>query len=432
MVTQKGVAAKLYRSKDGLGVWEHRGKVAAVSYGYSPCDRRWDENLEHSLGAYSMIAAKKALEEAGIRLDQVDGVVSAPGPIGEPWAPRPYFAPPYDSEDGISLVTAEWLIKNMGLKNVRFANSEASRGHGQVLGMASQAIGEGLCHTCLVLFPFGNLAGRYSQAGSNARETATGNGQWSMPWGWGAAGAGFAYGFNQYCRKYGVNHDMMAPFVVNLRRNGRMNPMGYYAQHPEEPLTVEDYLASRWVVKPLCLHDADRPVNAAVCFLLTTADRAKDMKLPPVYVLNHNNNNFEARGLTHTAEEMGQFGDIHARRMYEGSGLTPSEVDIFNPYDGFTLFTQYYLDAFGWHGVKKGEALHFYQGDIRVEGPHPFLSSGGNNGTGRTRAAIFTDCIEQLQGRAGPRQVHIKAETAIAGCTMPHTCAWMAFGKYPD
>ena len=69
-------------------------------------------------------------------------------------------------------------------------------------------------------------------------------------------------------------------------------------------------------------------------------------------------------------------------RCGRGFGLGPADVDIFNPYDGYLTFTQQFLEGFQWHGVKRGEAHDFYADDIRVEGPHPFLSSGGNNGTG--------------------------------------------------
>ena len=58
------------------------------------------------------------------------------------------------------------------------------------------------------------------------------------------------------------------------------------------------------------------------------------------------------------------------------------------------------MEAFQWHGVKRGDAFAFYAGDIGVEGPHPFCSSGGNLGNGRTRTAMYTDCIEQLRGTA--------------------------------
>ena len=54
--------------------------------------------------------------------------------------------------------------------------------------------------------------------------------------------------------------------------------------------------------------------------------------------------------------------------MYEGAGLGPNDVDIFNPYDGYAPMAQFFLEAFQWHGVKRGEAFAFYAGDIRVEG----------------------------------------------------------------
>ena len=82
--------------------------------------------------------------------------------------------------------------------------------------------------------------------------------------------------------------------------------------------------------------------------------------------------------------------------MYEGAGLGPEDVDIFNPYDGYAPMAQFFLEAFQWHGVKRGDAFAFYAGDIRVEGPHPFCSSGGNLGTGH-RTAMYR------QHRAAPR-----------------------------
>ena len=121
-----------------------------------------------------------------------------------------------------------------------------------------------------------------------------------------------------------------------------------------------------------------------------------------------------------------------ARMMWEGSGLGPKDVDVFNPYDGYLQFTQQYLEGFQWHGVKRGEAMDFYAGDIRVEGSHPFCSSGGNIGTGRTRYSLFTDSIEQLRGTAGQRQIRIRCETALAGSTVPTSNGFVMFSKHPS
>src|SRR5579863_4350974 len=125
------------RDKDGLGVWEHRGKVAVAGVGHSPVDRRWDE--------------------AGVTADQIDGIIccdshiaGGSGGSASQWAPRPYFAPPYDSEWGLTLVNAQWLIAQMGLKNVKFAPTGVPT-ISEMVGMAAQAVGDGVCSTCLVI-----------------------------------------------------------------------------------------------------------------------------------------------------------------------------------------------------------------------------------------------------------------------------------------
>ena len=131
-----------------------------------------------------------------------------------------------------------------------------------------------------------------------------------------------------------------------------------------------------------------------------------------------------------TLDEAQSWCEATAKKTLEGAGLSIADIDIFNPYDGFSLFSHTWLEAFGWHGVGKGEAMAFYRGDISVEGPHPFLSSGGNLGTGRTRTAIYTDTIEQLRGTAGRRQVRVRADTGIAGCVLPQTNGHIVFGKH--
>ena len=106
---------------------------------------------------------------------------------------------------------------------------------------------------------------------------------------------------------------------------------------------------------------------------------------------------------------------------------------MFNPYDGYAPMTQFFLEAFQWHGVKRGDAFAFYAGDIRVEGPHPFCSSGGNLGNGRTRTAMYTDSIRAAprarlaHGRSGfgqrPRWRHSPRQAVAAGSCSANTRA---------
>src|SRR3954466_17786 len=90
------------RDKDGQGVWEHRGKVAVAGFGHSPVDRRWDGvSLDQTIGAYSMLACQKAMDDAGVTADQIDGVICCDSHIAGPSggspahrAPRPPLPPP--------------------------------------------------------------------------------------------------------------------------------------------------------------------------------------------------------------------------------------------------------------------------------------------------------------------------------------------------
>jgi hypothetical protein len=112
------------RDTDGLGVWEYRGEVAVAGVGHSPVDRHRDEvSMDKTVGAYSILACQKAMDEASVTPDQIDGVIccdshiaGGSGGSASQWAPRPYFAPPDDSEWGLTLVNAKWLIEQMRRK----------------------------------------------------------------------------------------------------------------------------------------------------------------------------------------------------------------------------------------------------------------------------------------------------------------------------
>lgn len=429
------------RNRDGLGVWEHRGKVAIAGYGYSPLDRRWDGvSMDRTYGAFCVIAVQKAIADAGLTPADVDGLMVCPEMAGDTWSaedrgdPRPYFAPPYDSEDGLTICTAEWLIKAMEragtpLTNLKYIDGKAPY-IGPEMGKAAQAVGDGLAKNLVMLYGMGNVEGRYHLEEGIYSE---GGRQWSAPWGWmTSAMMQHAFVFLQYCSKYGGSRDNLAPFVINQRRNGLMTPWGFYSQHEPYQLTKEDYLNARPVAWPNSILDSDRPVNHAAAFLFTTADRAKDMKQKPVYVLSHAQINQPGRTTMQTLEDHERATDLLARILYSGAGVTAADLDVFNPYDGFATFTQSYLEGFGWHGVKRGEAFDFYAGDITVEGPHPFNSSGGNLGNGRTRTAMYTDSIEQLRGIAGKRQIRLKAETAACGQVTPTGNGHIFFSTVPS
>ncbi|MCH2522025.1 MAG: thiolase family protein [Dehalococcoidia bacterium] len=425
--------ANWQRDKEGMGLWEHRGKVAVVGWGQSYIQRRWDGvDLERSCGGTSKESILKAISDAGIGLDEIDGLMTSKETRAEQtWAPRPYFAPPYDTEDGLTYCSGEFIQKELGLKNVKYIESDAPY-IGPMLGMAAQAVGDGMAETLVCWYPMVNLSGRYghNNPANNSNEAKGGN-AFTLPWGY-QSGAMFnnAIVFQQYCQRYNTSHEALAPFVMNQRRNGLLTPWSYYSLHEPYQLTKEDYLNGRVVEEPLVVYDCDRPVMACAAFIFTTAEKAKKLRQKPVYILNHAQNSVRGRSTMATLDEHQEAVSSLARKMEEGSGVNIKDVDIFNPYDGYATFTQQFLEGFQWHGVGRGEAHDFYADDIRVEGPHPFLSSGGNLGTGRTRSALHSDSIEQLRGTAGPRQVNVKAEIALAGSNTPDACGFVMYSSH--
>ena len=430
-MTTQNPPSSMFRAAEGLGLWEHRGKVAAVGIGHSPTARRWDGKPETAVGANSILALRRAIEDAGVTPDQVDGLVVCPvTTTGAHWQagdPIPMdvvnaFNPTDDPLDGIAQLSAEWILRNMPeLSNVSFTMSgQTCMSH--AIAVAAQAVGDGLTNTCLVLKGWHNLDGRYNHGGANGAESVSGTVAIGPgPTIWGPPGCyGTALQFAEYCRKYGKSHDMMAPFMENSRRNGLMFPEGYWAQHRPEQLPPEDYLASRWIAKPANLFDNDIPIMVSAAYLFTTADRAQDMKQKPVYILNHASSRGRARSLVPTLDEVQAETARTARKIYEGAGITADDLSFENMYDGFAQFHQFHIEGLGYRGMKFGEALDFYQTDISIEGPNPVSPSGGNIGSGRSRFWMHTDCIQQLQGRAGARQVTgVKPEIAVSGGPMP-------------
>jgi acetyl-CoA acetyltransferase len=441
-------SASMYRTKEGLGIWEHRGKVAAVGIGHSPTLRRWDARPETSIGAWSILALRRAMDDAGVTPGQVDGLVLAPDTTtGSHWPPdQPIpqdfidaFEQTDDRFDGLSKLSAEWILKNMPeLTNVRFV-MVAPVCMSMTLTAAIQAVGDGHATVCLALRGWHNLGGRYFQGGANAEPTVSGPGKWGLSLA-GPSSYATAMQFQRYLHKYNKTHDMMAPFIINSRRNGLLFPEGYWAQHHPEPLTTADYLKSRWIAKPANLLDNDMPIHAAAAYVITTSERAKDMKQTPVYVLGHagagtvNGDSHSAvagRSVVRTLEEAQEHAASTGRKIFEAAGIKPGDLDFENMYDGFSPLHVFHIEGIGFAGIKRGEALDLFQTDISIAGPNPVSPSGGNIGGGRTRYWGHTDSIQQIQGRAGARQIRVRAEIGVSGGNMPQWSNFIVWSSTP-
>ena len=393
--------------------FESRSKVAIVGYAQSRVER----HAKQTLGALTVETARQAIADAG--LEEVDGFVT--GSLFPTAGSHP-------AEDGVSLVTANWLAEHLGV-NPRYA--AGFQGYGQIPGgvaMAVNAVASGAADYVLFHRALHNPAGRYHE---NVMREARGSQQWTAPQGYFGPLAMIALPYNEYLQRYGARREAMAAVVVEARKNGSRIPWSFWY---ERPLTAEEYLSAPMITDPICRYDCDIPVDGVAAFVLTSAERARDLPHRPVYVAGYASGAPVNRRtpLHWPLDDIMGVATETARRLWEASGVGPAEVDLPQVYDGFSPFVYFWLEALGF--CPKGEAHRLaLDGGIDSDRPGslPALSGGGAIGNGRMHGVPqMLECYLQLSGRAGLRQRE-EASIGVACHSSPHFGGAVVYSAQP-
>jgi acetyl-CoA acetyltransferase len=381
-----------------------RTEVAIAGYAQSPIVRHADRTL----GAIAVDTARAAIADAGLTVADADGFTTGsllPTAGGQAIV------------DGVSIVTSNWLAEALGV-NPRFCSG--FQGYGQIPGsvtLAVNAIASGAAEVVVLHRALHNPPrGRYH---ANPMTRAAGGNQWTAPQGYWGPLSMIALPYNEYLQRYGASRESMANVVVEARANGAQIPWSYWY---EKPLSVEDYLAGRVLSDPVCMYDCDIPVDGVGAFVFTTAERARDLPNPPVYVAGFGQGHPTGHRLpTHwPLDDIMDTGAETVARLWEHSGLSLADIDVPQLYDGFSPFIWFWLEALGYCPV--GEAHRFVDGGgiRKATGGLPALSSGGALGNGRMHGVPqMLECYLQLSKRAGERQL-AKADIGLACHSSPH------------
>jgi acetyl-CoA acetyltransferase len=330
-------------------------------------------------------AAAAAVADAGLRPSDVDGLLTDPGP----------------AQGILDGITPHFLRLGalLGL-DPGYTGSELLGGAGSVaiVERAALAVEAGLCDACLCVYGDSPLGAPGSFHYGRGDEAAFGF--------FGAVGL-HALAARRHMHRYGTRAEHLGEVAVAARGHAARTP---HAQM-RRPITLEEYLASDPVVEPLRKLDCCLVSDGAAAVLVTTEERARDLRCPPIRILGHG----QAHSLsTYASPE--HFDALPAVRCgpeaLARAGLTPAGIDVALLYDCFTIVVLLELEDYGF--CKKGESGPFVEGGRIAPGGSLCLNpSGGLLAEGYGGGMLHViEAVRQLRGGAGERQ-RPGAETAL-------------------
>ena len=337
-------------------------------------------------------AALRAVDDAGLTVDDIDGLSTYPGSGG-----------PFGGASGAELHDALRLSLNW-----RDGGLETSGQLGAV-HKAVLAVGAGLARHVLV---FRTVV---EGSGGPVRASTAGGGlppafRYLIPYGAASAANWIACYANRHMHDYGTTREQLGAIAINARNHAASNPKAIYT----EPMTMDEYLTARPVSEPFGLYDCDVPCDGSTAVVVSHRDHSKDAPEVPVQV--------NALGTAHRGRpSWDQFDDLttmamrdSAASLWERTELNPEDVDTAQLYDGFSWLTLAWIEAMGF--CSRGEGGPFVEDGTRIAhgGALPLNTWGGQLSGGRLHGFGFLhEAVMQLRGRA-----HLQvedAEVAVVG-----------------
>ncbi|PVG80809.1 thiolase [Nocardioides gansuensis] len=335
-------------------------------------------------------AVTRALADAGLTLADVDGIATT----------------------GVSRFSATQLADYFGI-TPRWTESTFAGGsaYEMFVARAAQAIEAGQCEVVVISFASNQRSAR-SRKMSGVHEPWIPEAQFEEPYDVLYPVSYYAMAARAYLDRYGKTHEQLAEIAVSAREWALLNPAAF--RYGKGSIAAEDVLSAPVVSTPLTTADCCLVTDGGGAVVLTSLERARDLRRPPVRVLGYGerstNTSFTAVEDLTVPAALGSAGDAYAR-----AGITAADVDVVEVYDSFTITAALSLE--GLSLCAPGEALDLIaDGRTRPGGELPLNTNGGGLSychPGQYGVLLLVEAVRQLRGECGPRQVE-GAEVAVA------------------
>ena len=362
-----------------------RDKAAIVGVG-------WTEYMKWS-GVSTLTLALRAisaaLEDAGLTQADLDGVAC------------------HRVFDSVQAVV---VAQSLGITDMRYHLDLFGGGStsASVVAAAAMAVATGMAE-CVVCWRAINARSEFRMGGTGRAAPDTVEFQYQTPYGFATPPQQFAMAARAYKEKYKLAPEDFGRVAVQQREHALLSERAMM----RKPLTMDDYLGSRWIVEPLRLFDCCLETDAAVAIIVTTPERARDLRQPPVLISGatfgggHNLYSSLQEDLTVTAAA------AMSPRLYAMAGVGPGDIDVAEIYDAFTFLVPLQLEDYGFCGKGEGPAF-MADGRTALGGSLPVNTHGGHLSEGYVHGLNhMAEAVTQLRGACGVRQVP-DAEVALS------------------
>jgi len=370
-----------------------RGRIAVVGVGETTYYKHG--RAPASEFALALQAILRACADAGIDPREIDGFASYSN----------------DRNDPSRLAAA------LGLPELRFSNMQWGGGGGggsAAVGNAAAAVAAGYAD-CVVVFR-ALAQGQFQRFGAAPPGgTVSGEAALTFPYGLISPAQRFAMRVMRFMHDHGVRPEAQRAIALASYHHAQANPR---AVMHGRPLTAEAYDASRWIVEPFRLFDCCMENDGAAALVLVAAERARDLRRPPAYVVGvaqgseHRN---AARGHNAPTYASSSFTTV-APHLWEMAGLGPKDVDVVQSYENFTGGVLMSLVEHGFFAPEEANDFLTPENLIAPSGRLPLNTSGGNLAECYMHGLeLQIEAVRQLRGESTSQVPGARTALVISG-----------------
>jgi acetyl-CoA acetyltransferase len=367
--------------------------TSITGVGFGPIGRE----VELSEGQLAVVAARAAIADAGLEPDAIDGLSMFPTrtspPVGFTGPPLPFI------QRALGLHRLRY-IQSFGVESAQF---------GPILA-AAYATSLGVADHILVIRAHKKQIGRYLPTTLPGRRDAWDEEAFTIPYGVGGGAARAALAATRHMFEFGTTQEQLGAVCVTFREHAQLNPRAVWNG---TPLTLEQYMNSRWVSAPFKLFDCDYPIDGAVAIVVSNGTAARRTR-KPIRVESVGQAPGPDTERLHRESYIDNAGHWASQEMWSRTTATASDLDIAEVYDGFSMQAIVWLENLGV--VAMGQGGPFFEqgrGSLGSDGVK-VCTDGGQLGGGRLHGfGKLAQAVAQLREEAGPMQVR-DAELGVA------------------